>query len=782
MSTPNPTPRPTRSRYNSPFGPVPPVSALELPKATADNDRPKTMLDKWVEPSLAPPRPSFVEAGFERLGAVAGMAPLGTLPTAKVIKNSTAMDVAGRGAVGKKPTPSASTPGESARATATPEPTTTSPQPESSPAKAKESTPAPVPIAVSTDSPVIGAQAVFMPSAAAAPAPLSIPPSQAFVSTPTSVTTPTFAPTNLTYSAPQTPQEQTSPGPRFRNVPQPSVAQQKMGQYVFALQPNIPPPIQRPVAPIPQQQFIHQPPRFIIPSGDVYMDRTFTDKIVEAAVQEAIDDRRWPTAYALRTLYDEFRMNDRMVRLIDAIYSENADENQIKEFQNVMRHRKKEGKKDNAAEYMFKVDGDDATPAGRALSSATGNAFPSTYSTPSGTSNSAIRTVSDVQARQSSIALSSMSASPHKDHEHVSKKHKGNHFPSSNLETNGNASTENGSKIKTPSKHHQSRAHQNGTSNSAGHRRSDSMSSSSSLSSVDEQVLDGGEDTGSRDSSRIPQDHTAGGASGNERGVAANTQAHHRSTPYANAKNPVSAETQAGVGARNQNAPITTPTTKGPKTYTFSTVTTSSSANATLSSSANNPSHAANTSHRPKSSANNSMAPAALLPSATISSTTIKEPSLAVFKTKKELNKASARASVEENDATGRMKRDARRVTEKNTSTAESFERGRGRRHNSIPLLPEPPLDSASDGGESVAPVAGKKRSLKLRFNPSNNKKSTRQTAINYDSDSLSSPTNLAFPPEPPGSLSISRAGTPNTLIRPTRKGKTGTGLRVKTS
>jgi hypothetical protein len=153
------------------------------------------------------------------------------------------------------------------------------------------------------------------------------------------------------------------------------------------------------------------------------------------------------------------------------------------------------------------------------------------------------------------------------------------------------------------------------------------------------------------------------------------------------------------------------------------------------------------------------------------------------LKTKKNLNKASARASYDENDSPGRMKRDARKVTEKNTSTAESFVRDRERHQISIPLLEE--KEYPSDGGDSVAAVTGSKRAPKTKLRLlNNNKKSTRQTAANYDSDSLSSPTNLGFTPDlaPGGSLSVSRAGTPNPFNRPTRNAKTGTGLRVKTS
>jgi hypothetical protein len=109
-----------------------------------------------------------------------------------------------------------------------------------------------------------------------------------------------------------------------------------------------------------------------------------------------------------------------------------------------------------------------------------------------------------------------------------------------------------------------------------------------------------------------------------------------------------------------------------------------------------------------------------------------------------------------------------RQNAEKNIgNVAVSYER------HHIPLLHEP--EPLSDGGDSVAP--GRPPKLRLNY------KKTRQSQANhYDSDK-SSPTLLPFQHEgPPGSISGSRAGTPSALNRPTRKSKTGTGLRVKTS
>src|SRR5439155_13918651 len=69
------------------------------------------------------PRPSFAEAGIERHGVVANMAPLGTRPSAKVMKSALRPEVTDggvRGTNAKRPGASASsTPAESA---VTPEP------------------------------------------------------------------------------------------------------------------------------------------------------------------------------------------------------------------------------------------------------------------------------------------------------------------------------------------------------------------------------------------------------------------------------------------------------------------------------------------------------------------------------------------------------------------------------------------------------------------------------------------------------------------------------------
>jgi hypothetical protein len=459
------------------------------------------------------------------------------------------------------------------------------------------------------------------------------------------------------------------------------------------------------------------PPTQFGPNGEYRIDLDMTDRVVEMAVQEALDNQRWPTAYALRTLYDDHRMNPRMVRLIDTIYNGRADENQLKEFQGVMKHKKKEGKKDRTGEYYFNGDGSDPPPGPSQFHART----PS-FSGPSGRPGA--RSLSDTHVRGSSINMSSASASvtasasasPQKESEHVSKKHKPNKFAPLNLEMNGDAAASRGKS--TPHKHHP-----NGAARTMGRLRSTSNASSSSLSSLDEHILD----------------HE------------------YRTSPAGARAHPQPRSAESHPGARNSTRPISTALETGPKTYTFSTVTTSASAAVAPPSPTSNIS----STRRPSTSTNDVMAPAALL---SLSSST----GPPHFKAKKDLSRVTGRP-YDENDPAARMKRKALEVTNRNVPILESFERRR---------RPPPGSESASERGDSVPPVPSRRANIRLL-----NKRTRQSQAVNYDSDSHSSPTLLSFQPDlAPGSLSASRAGTPSLSNRPARKAKTGTGLRVKTS
>jgi hypothetical protein len=82
-------------------------------------------------------------------------------------------------------------------------------------------------------------------------------------------------------------------------------------------------------------------------------DKEFTDKVVEAAVDEALKHYRYPTAWALRTLYDEKSGDPRFVAMIEEVFTQTADEATMQKFSKEMQKKKREGKKDNQGCYYF---------------------------------------------------------------------------------------------------------------------------------------------------------------------------------------------------------------------------------------------------------------------------------------------------------------------------------------------------------------------------------------------------------------------------------------------
>jgi len=77
------------------------------------------------------------------------------------------------------------------------------------------------------------------------------------------------------------------------------------------------------------------------------------DKVVEAAVDEALTHFRYPTAWALRTLYDENSSNQDFLDTMHKVFSQTATVDTLEEFARLIQAKKKEGKKDNKACYYF---------------------------------------------------------------------------------------------------------------------------------------------------------------------------------------------------------------------------------------------------------------------------------------------------------------------------------------------------------------------------------------------------------------------------------------------
>ncbi|RGP80623.1 essential subunit of the histone deacetylase rpd3s complex [Fusarium longipes] len=82
-------------------------------------------------------------------------------------------------------------------------------------------------------------------------------------------------------------------------------------------------------------------------------DKEFADKVVEAAVDEALKHYRYPTAWALRTLYDEKSSDPQFVAMIEDVFTQTADEATVRKFSKQIEKKKREGKKDNQGCYYF---------------------------------------------------------------------------------------------------------------------------------------------------------------------------------------------------------------------------------------------------------------------------------------------------------------------------------------------------------------------------------------------------------------------------------------------
>lgn len=82
-------------------------------------------------------------------------------------------------------------------------------------------------------------------------------------------------------------------------------------------------------------------------------DKEFIDKVVEAAVDEALKHYRYPTAWALRTLYDEKAGDARFVAMLEDVFGQTADADTLRKFSKLMERKKREGKKDNQGCYYF---------------------------------------------------------------------------------------------------------------------------------------------------------------------------------------------------------------------------------------------------------------------------------------------------------------------------------------------------------------------------------------------------------------------------------------------
>lgn len=455
---------------------------------------------------------------------------------------------------------------------------------------------------------------------------------------------------------------------------------------------------------------------------------SITDRTVEYAVEDAILNNRWPTAYALRTLYNDHKINPRIRRLFMLIFTSQASEEQQIEFRSLMSYKKREGAKENKAQRYFDEHDNLYSPV---------RLFQPAWS------------LSGPSKRGSTEATNRASTSPHKETAHVSKKAKVNNFqqpsshnPSNHIHLVNNnkrepAETNGNSKMK-----HQ-RQVQNGTVAASVVTRSRSVSSSSSLSSVDEAVFEGG---------FLAPSAAAGQGEINKT---------NHATEFSTREPTHSAEDAARN--QDQNQPITQHTVVHvQKPHTFTAV----NSNTSTTSSTTSLSKPSSTSPANKlQNGTNVMRPY-------LSETYTLPPSLPSLPSqlpqarshKKGAAAALRRIITPRDEEIIRRKKEAKFKTDTTISARQSFVR--------TPVhAPEP--GSESEAGDTIAVVSQPAVRQVLRF---------RRRGGDDESDNYSSPTRLSFQPElAPGSSRNSRANTPNASTRPMRKAK-NSGPRMKTS
>ncbi|KAM0284392.1 hypothetical protein ACHAQH_001968 [Verticillium albo-atrum] len=376
--------RATRSRFSSPLqlpttnnssGPGP--SPLETSRSSANDATSKTFLQKWLEPSVQS-KPSYEDHGLVRYGVTEGMVPLGEMPkSTPVVKKKEGQPV--RRIILKKSTAHLQAAQAAAQAQATPAaPTPTPPATETEfdrrassdaalgdagstavdsdgvkadvaasvvPATKQESASAPDSVTPVSPSPQP------LDQGAPAPAPAEKPMRRALPTNDSedehdhkSVNSRTLAQRNSLHRRSF---NRGSTGRRASTSHQPATISTSTPVPAQATASTLTPTAASAPAPAPTTDSADVVPEQTVP------DRERIERVIEHAVHEALDHCRYPTAWALRMLYDEKSSDTHFLALLESIYSQTADSSVVDEFAKLVEAKKREGNKDNRAYDHF---------------------------------------------------------------------------------------------------------------------------------------------------------------------------------------------------------------------------------------------------------------------------------------------------------------------------------------------------------------------------------------------------------------------------------------------
>ncbi|OHW93597.1 PHD-finger domain-containing protein [Colletotrichum incanum] len=283
--------RATRSRFSSPHQHA--NGGMESVKRTnGSSEASRTFMQKWLEPTVQS-KPSFEEAGLVRYGVTENMAPLGTLPKAPATKKQ-GQD--GAGPVRKIILKSSSANSAAAAASA--------------PTAKRSETPPPS---------------------------LSSPPAAVQKQTRKS----------LPARGLEEDEEDEDYAPK-------AAAGKGLGRRASASHSRK--SLSRSSVSRRASSSVHQTALSsdaVQPSESTPENKDVVEKAVEVAVEEALRHYRYPTAWALRTLYDENSSNPAFLSMLEDVYHQTADEDTLDEFSRLIEDKKREGKKDNQACYYF---------------------------------------------------------------------------------------------------------------------------------------------------------------------------------------------------------------------------------------------------------------------------------------------------------------------------------------------------------------------------------------------------------------------------------------------
>ncbi|KAK4176078.1 hypothetical protein QBC36DRAFT_330024 [Triangularia setosa] len=323
--------RASRSRFSSPQVTAPESSTKEAPTAAAaegKEGKKTTFLERWLEPPVQN-KPSYQEAGLVRQGVFDNMAPLGTMPKLGVFKSSTAAT----------PTPSSNPPRTrivlksnrpAAPSTPTPVPPPPPPAPEEDETEEEDEIPEPFTepylerIKSEDRGRAEGNNYKEMTPAVSAP-----------------------SRSHGSFSSRDLEAGNWGSG----RMSQLSTDRRSQSRASAGRADSF------------SSHHAHQQTSASSASREADL-RKITDKVVEAAVDAALQFCRYPTAWALRTLYDENCTSLEFLTMIEKVFMQKADAPTLSKFAKDIQKKKKEGKASNQGyKYFYGQDRDVVPPA-----------------------------------------------------------------------------------------------------------------------------------------------------------------------------------------------------------------------------------------------------------------------------------------------------------------------------------------------------------------------------------------------------------------------------------